>query len=270
MIKVLVVEDEPIVRKDLVLLTDWEKLGCICVGEASTGKEGIEKYRELLPELIITDIRMPQLDGLEMIRIISELSVINSGSLSTEFIILSGYSDFDYARQAMREGVQEYLVKPVDDDELYAAIYRVKQKIEINKTKKTNNLLDSVNKTESMLMLFVEYDLGNRETTAAKNVQKAIDLIAGHYIGGITIDHAAELLQLSPGYLSRIFKNETGYTFVEYLTFYRIKRAAELLKNGQAKVYEIADLVGYTDSRYFSQVFKRITGFTPKEFQERL
>ncbi|AEE17937.1 response regulator transcription factor [Treponema brennaborense] len=269
MIKVLIVEDEPIVRRDLVLLTRWEELGCVCAGEAATGKEGIARFNELQPDIVITDIRMPELDGLEMISIISEICAVTAGSVSAEFIILSGYGDFEYARKAMREGVQEYLLKPVDDDELAAAVRRVIGRITARKGQSGAGVSGDGGKSESMLMLFKEYELGGRESVSARNVEKAIELIRTRYIGGITIEQAAETLGISAGHLSRSFKSETGYTFVDYLTFFRIKKAAELLQDANAKIYEVADMVGYGDARYFSQIFKRLTGLTPKEFQER-
>ena len=129
MITVLVVEDEPLVRQEIVQLTDWQSLGCTCIGGASCGKEGIELYNRYRPDIIITDIRMPEINGLEMIEIISEIAAATTGEVKTGFIILSGYSDFEYARRAMRSGVQEYIVKPVDDEELKAAILRIKRRI---------------------------------------------------------------------------------------------------------------------------------------------
>ncbi|MDR2898093.1 MAG: helix-turn-helix domain-containing protein [Spirochaetaceae bacterium] len=269
LIKVLVVEDEPIVRRDLVLLTRWEDLDCVCVGEAAAGREGVERFNALSPDLIITDIRMPELDGLEMIRSISEVNAAIPGSIPAEFIILSGYSDFEYARTAMREGVQEYLVKPIDDEELHAAVRRAVQRILQKRRLAETEKAVSGGTAEPILLLFREYELGSRESSAARNVQKAIEQIHSRYIGGITIEEAAEKAGISAGHLSRIFKQETGYTFVDYLTYVRVKRAAELLGDPDVKVYEVADLVGYSDPRYFSQIFRRMTGLTPKEFRER-
>ena len=119
-------------------------------------------------------------------------------------------------------------------------------------------------------MLFKEYNLGEQKGANARYVSQAIELITARYIGGITIEEAAEKLNISASYLSRLFKQETGYTFVDYLTYYRIKRAVELLKDPSVKVYEVADLVGYSDARYFSQIFRKLTGVTPKEFRDSL
>ena len=289
MTKVLVVEDESIVRRDIVLTTPWEELGCVCIGGAEDAKQALEMVKEQKPEIIITDIRMPGMTGLELIEIIAEMYAMSEDSRTCECIVLSGYSDFEYARQAMRSGVMEYLVKPVDeyarqamrsgvmeylvkpvdDEELSQAILRARKRIESQKT--ADNLTKKLSEeNESMIMLFKEYNLGEQKGANARYVSQAIELITARYIGGITIEEAAEKLNISASYLSRLFKQETGYTFVDYLTYYRIKRAVELLKDPSVKIYEVADLVGYTDARYFSQIFRKLTGVTPKEFRDSL
>lgn len=267
MIRVLVVEDEPIVRRDLVLTTPWEELGCVCLGGAEDGKQALEMIKEQRPDIVITDIRMPGINGLDLIEIVAEMCAVAENGYLCEFIILSGYSDFEYARQAMRSGVQEYLVKPIDDEELSQAVTRARQRIEEHKHE------DSLKKKlsgsgESMLMLFREYKLGEQKNANTRYVEKAIEMITSSYIGGITIEDAADKMSISSSYLSRIFKQETGYTFVDYLTYYRIKRATEILRSTNTKIYEVADLVGYTDARYFSQIFRKLTGVTPKEFRD--
>ena len=268
MTKVLVVEDESIVRRDLVLTTPWEEIGCICIGGAENAQEALDFIREQKPDIIITDIRMPQLSGLELIDIVAELCAVDD-EYWCECIILSGYSDFEYARRAMRSGVQEYLVKPVDDDELLASIVRAKKRIDEHKSDDTlKKKLDGT--SGSLFMLFKEYNLTNQKSANARYVSEAIKSITEHYVGGISIEDAAEALSISSSYLSRIFKTETGYTFVDYLTYYRIKRAAELLEDQAVRIYEVADLVGYSDARYFSQIFRKLTGMTPKEFRDSL
>jgi two-component system, response regulator YesN len=113
MFKVLLVDDEPFVTKALKVLIDWEELGYSICGEASHGEEAVEIIKELKPDVVITDIRMPRMDGLELIRYCSEVLKANS-----EFIVLSGYNDFKYAQQAIKYRVKEYLLKPIDEDEL--------------------------------------------------------------------------------------------------------------------------------------------------------
>ena len=118
MLKVLLVEDENLIRRGLQYKMDWTEVNCVVVGEAATGKEGLARMRELRPDIVITDIRMPDMDGLEMLR---------EGRAVCPFhaIIISGYGEFDYAQQAIRLGVAEYLLKPVDVNELRNCLRRI-------------------------------------------------------------------------------------------------------------------------------------------------
>ena len=102
-----------------------------------------------------------------------------------------------------------------------------------------------------------------------KYVSEAIQFIYEHYNEDITITTVARSLDISEGYLSRIFKKETSYTFTNYLILYRINLAMNLLRNHRVKVYEVADQVGYSDTTYFSSQFKKVVGMSPSEYQER-
>ena len=123
MYKVLLAEDEDIIRKGLMFTADWGAWNCLVAGEASDGEEGVEKIRQIKPDIVVADIRMPVKSGLKML----EETI---GEYGYEAIILSGYSDFEYARQALRLGVTEYLLKPVDFQQLSAALETVKNKLD--------------------------------------------------------------------------------------------------------------------------------------------
>lgn len=125
MIKVLLIDDEPFVTKALRVLIDWEKYGFTICGEAGDGENGLKIIEELKPDLVITDIRMPKMDGLELIKYCSK-----NLKRRTKFIILSGYGDFKYAQQAMKYGVKDYLLKPIDEDELIEMLISIKAEIE--------------------------------------------------------------------------------------------------------------------------------------------
>jgi len=257
MLKCVVLEDEPLVRKELVLLTPWESLGFLCVGDAGDGQAGLDLAERLAPDVILSDIRMPGMDGLEFIAAYNALRA-EAGMSPPEYIILSGFSEFEYARSAMRLGVGEYLLKPVDEDELADALRRSAAR------SADRNPAQGIERA-----LFNEYGLSGGE---ARNgyVEGAVALIAERFIGGLTIEEAAETLGVSAGHLSRLFRQETGYTFVDYLMYVRVKRAMELLRDPLIKVYEVADLVGYADSRYFAQVFRKVTGMNPREYRDSI
>ena len=107
------------------------------------------------------------------------------------------------------------------------------------------------------------------KNTKNKYVEQAVQLIREHFREDINISTVAGELEISEGYLSRVFKKETDYTFTSYLTLYRMKKAMELLKDCRVKVYEVAEQVGYSDTAYFSAQFKKMTGISPSEYQDR-
>ncbi len=260
MLKVVVIEDEKLVRKGLILTTPWDKLGCEVVGEALNGIAGLRLVKQCQPDIVLTDIRMPGLNGLKMIGRLRQ-------SCRAEFIIISGYSEFEYAQQAVSLGVKEYLLKPVRPKKLHQVIQRVGQFIREQKNpRKLREGLENVQ--DSKVMLFKEYLLQDEIDCQEHYVRSAIDYIRANYQRNISIAEVADHLHICKSYLFRIFKAGTHYTFIEYLTYYRVKKAIELLKDKTVKIYEIADLVGYNDYRYFSAIFKRYVGLNPSEFKE--
>ncbi|WP_342555993.1 response regulator [Paenibacillus sp. FSL R7-0652] len=124
MLKVLLVDDEMYIRKGMYELIDWQSLGMEIAGEAENGLEALNKAECMNPDIIITDIRMPILDGLDLIR-----AVEKSPTLEPVFIIISGYHDFKYAQQAIRYGVQDYILKPIDDEEMTATLQKAAHSI---------------------------------------------------------------------------------------------------------------------------------------------
>lgn len=125
MIKVLLVDDEVFARKGLSALIPWSDLGYEIVGEADDGEEALKLIEALRPDVVVTDIRMPVMDGLKLIGHIRE-----QGADSPKFIIISGYNDFKYAQQAVRYGVQDFILKPIDEDEMSGALTRIKELLE--------------------------------------------------------------------------------------------------------------------------------------------
>jgi len=119
--KVLIVEDEDIMRKGLMFMPKWQEVDCIVVGEAVNGQDGLEKIRRLQPDIVIVDINMPVMDGLEML----EKSIEEYGY---DAIIVSGYGEFEYAQKGISLGVTEYLLKPIDYTKLYEAIRKIQAK----------------------------------------------------------------------------------------------------------------------------------------------
>lgn len=243
MLKVLIVEDEEMIRKGIVLTVDWAALDCVVVGEASNGLEGLEAARRLQPSLIITDLKMPQMDGIEMLRSLREQGC------KAHVIILTAYDNFTYAQSALRLGAVDYLLKPFHDGDLENAIMQLQ-----NRLKSGSDSPETIGTP--------------RKGDKSKYVLEAMAYISKHYNEpDISVGTVAQSLNISEGYLSHTFKKETDYTLLNYLTRYRIHKAMELLKDCRVKVYEVAEQVGYRDIAYFSATFKKYTGLSPSEYQ---
>lgn len=246
MLKVLVVDDESVVRRGIVLGVDWAAMGCVVVGEATNGEEGIAAVERYSPNLIITDVRMPRMDGIEM------MNRLREKGCRAHVIVLTAYSDFSYARSALQFGADDYLLKPFRDQELVAAIDRVRQK------------------ERELTALTPQSILPLTKGDKSKYVLQALSYIGEHYGDeNISITTIAQHLGVSEGHLSHVFKKETSYTVIGYLTQYRVHTAMKLLQDCRYKVYEVAEMVGYRDVAYFSSTFKKLAGVSPSEYQDR-
>jgi len=253
MIKVLVIDDEEIVRKGIVVGTDWNSLGCVVVCDVSNGEEGLEAVEKYNPDLIISDIKMPKMGGIAM------LSKLREKKIQTPVIFLTAYSDFSYAQQAIHLSAADYLLKPFEDGQLEEAISRITGKIHCDRKTKSEEQSEDI----------LSEDLIENKGTKSKYVEEAINYIARNYAKpDMGITSIAESLGISDGHLSHVFKNETNYTVNAYITRYRIKAAMKLLKNCHNKIYEVAEMVGYRDITYFSSIFKKVTGMNPSEYQD--
>lgn len=250
MYRVIVIEDETVVRRGIILTTDWASLNCVIVGEAANGEDGSQLLSRLAPDLIITDVKMPRMDGVEMI------AHARACGCESRFIILTAHSDFKYAQSALRLGVSDYLTKPLKDGELEHAVAAVIGRME-----------HGDEKSDLQTPPIAGFNPDKKVTS--KYVEEAIHYIQNHYREDVTISTVAGHLEISEGYLSRVFKKETDYTFTNYLTFYRIQLAMNRLKDIRVRIYEVADQTGYSDTAYFSAQFKKVTGISPSEFQER-
>lgn len=256
MLKVLIVEDEQIIRKGLEIAIDWLKLGCMVVGTAEDALEGLRLIEEKKPDVVLTDICMPQMSGLQM---------IEEGLKKQNFysIVLTGYSEFGYAQQALRVGVVDYLLKPVDEDELNEVLIKIRKDIHKNKEYKN---IEEVAKGN----VYVEDKEWKLFEMAEKSVdfyvKKTYEIIKDKYKEKISINTVAEELGVSTSFLSRRIKTNLSSTFSEMLNQYRVKQAIRLLNRGDMRIYEISDELGFSEYKCFCSVFKKYTGATPTEF----
>ncbi|QEN08079.1 helix-turn-helix domain-containing protein [Oceanispirochaeta crateris] len=262
MINIILVEDEEYLLKELALTTPWQELGCTLLGEARNGLEGLSMIEKIRPHLVITDIRMPGMDGLTMLREAERIL----GNKAPWAIILTGHSDFEYARQAVRLGVKDYLLKPIDDEEFHSLLSTIAKKIETSLQKQKRRKKLEMMK-ESRLALFQEYGSPVNGDGKDEYIRQSVAYIRKNYHRDISLMDTAENLGITRGYLSRLFKEKTGYTFLEYLTFYRLRKALKLLQKSSLKISEIAHQTGFPDDGYFIQLFRRQIGVTPGQYR---
>ena len=240
--KVLIVEDEALVRQGIILSVDWAALDCMVVGEASNGEEALELAEQYAPSLILSDIRMPKMDGLEFLR------RLRAKGNTASVIFITAHDSFEYARTALRLGASDYLLKPLQAGELEQAIRNLQQPGAVCTA--ADPLQDLKKGDRSHYVLEAMYYIGAHFSDA-----------------DMTVRTVAEALGISEGYLSHVFKKETNYTLLNYLTRYRVQKAMDLLNDYKKKVYEVAELVGYRDTTYFSTTFKKFVGLSPSEYQ---
>jgi two-component system response regulator YesN len=262
MYKVYIIDDAILVRKELVLTVPWESLNCNVVGQSGNPQVALQEIIDLEPHIVITDIKMSHMSGLDLIQALKEKGC------EAEFIVISAFSEFEYALSAIKLDVQDYLLKPISDAELLNALKKTMQRIEDKKESsiikqriqdtyqlkkaKINLLEDSVN---SKLNIYL---------------RKAIEYILLHFNEELTVRDIANQFLISESYLTKLFKQELNITFIEYLTQVRVRKSIEFMKDPGLPIYRITEMVGYKDYRYFSAVFKKQIGVSPSEYQKKI
>lgn len=348
--KLMIVEDESIIRKGMIRSLDTNTLGLTDIIEAENGAKALALIRKHAPDIVLTDIRMPVMDGLSL------GTVLQKDYPWIKLIYFSGYKEFDYALRAIELKAVDYLLKPVGEEELHRVIEstigllqetqsdRQSSDIRWRKPDKQTqkNLLEAVKKQDSTLIhtlikhIFNGTGQGDRSLELAKYdaieiclcieqsqvheppletqsiqyvpfilsqssfnglqtcmydvftqfsksfgeqvspdcrpaVQRTIAYINDHYHENITLDVLAKNAFVTASYLSKLFKDETGYSIVKWVNKLRIAKAKEYMVSEPAwPIYKIADEVGFKDYKYFSRVFHQHTGFSPIDFKKQL
>lgn len=382
--KVVIADDEKLILKNLAQIIDWHGLDCEIIGTAQNGQEVLEIIKNQQADLLLTDISMPEMSGIEL------LKTLNQIDNKPMVILISGYDDFEYAKEAIKNNAFDYILKPIDYDELEDCVKRAlnklkEQKVSVYRHEKnaiyeliTSGKVDvQINNKQALYFsvivknykediefiftknadflskwnanLFV-YKLSEREVmvvvemakhfinqtaeitdafsqqllhegsdqciisvgkvveqlfeikhsvdaakellkyenyisgnvlteerlkkeykpsqSAADMMEEALDYIRDNFQTDLGMEQIAERAGLSVSYFSLLFKQKTGLTFLDYLTNVRMEYACLFLQNTGLKTYEIAEKVGYTDQRYFSQVFKKKMKNTPSEYRK--
>lgn len=226
---VLIVDDEPLICGSVRHILA-EARGVRIIGDANNGVQALQLIERLTPDIIITDVKMPVMDGLSLIR------EAKARGAKSEFIIISGYADFGFAQQAINYGVVRYVLKPIKEAELIEAV-------------------ESCGGNEHAL------------PEESGNAERLIKYIQQHYGESLSLDSLSLLFNFSPKYITNLIKKKVGRSFTDYLTDLRIREASELLTKTSTDIKVIAAKVGYDDQQYFHRVFKRRTGKTPAQFR---
>ena len=238
-LKVLLVDDEIMIREGFKRLFNWEAHGCEVVGEAADGMEALGQIDALLPDIVIMDINIPVMNGLKVI----EVSRVKHPEIA--YVIVSGYDDFAYCRQALRLQITDYILKPVNYEEFGSCIDNLKISMY---EKQTSAQPDSDKQEERVISSITRY-------------------LQEHLSEEISLSVLADEFHLNPQYISQLFKNEIGVGFLAYLTNIRMEKAKKLLLSTALSVTEISSRGGYGDYRVFTKVFKKTEGITPSRFR---
>ncbi len=239
MYKVLLVDDEPWILRGLrgffVSMGDAYSV----IGEAENGRDALALAQREKPDIVITDIRMPDMDGLAFV------AALRENHLRARVIMLSGYAEFEYARQALRLGVDNYLLKPLDRRELRETLQKIAAEMEREAAQGT------------------EWE----EKEDCSEISRIMADIDCNFTKDFSLNDLAEKYAVSISNLSGIIKRETGKTFTEHVSERRVRKAEELLKNEKYSVAEVGKMVGYNDYYYFTKWFKKLTGVTPSKYR---
>lgn len=271
MYKVMIVDDEPIIVEGLSRSIAWDKWNCKIVATAHDGLEGkklIEKYR---PDIIFMDINMPEMDGLSMI------AAINSQFPDLQVCVLTGFRDFEYAREAIRLGVTRFLLKPSNMDELEESIGTMCDNLK-NKGitgEEPEKALTETQETQAaepdQILDEASSDEDKKESASSSFIVKnALAYIEENYTQKLTLGEVAEKTYVSQWHLSKLLNRHTGQSFSDILNHVRIEHAKELLKDPSLRIGDISEQVGFLDLAHFSRVFKKQEGVSANEYRNQI
>ena len=249
MYKIVIADDEATIRNGLSRLIASYQMGLSVAASAGDGEEALAAVRRFRPQLLLIDINMPRMNGLEAIREIRRLDP------EIKILILSGYDDFSYAQQAMEYGVSAYLLKPVDFHAFRGVLQAAmdsygRRAWELSRLKEEGALPAADSDLPGRLLSYLQLN---------------------HTKNALTLQATAERFHVSPSYVTKIIRQKTGVPFTDYVNRLRLVSAQALLNDEALSltVGEVAEAVGYSSQNYFCRVFKAETGLTPNQWRSR-
>jgi YesN/AraC family two-component response regulator len=235
----IIVDDETVSLEGLSTLIDWTSLGFGVAGTFSDGAEAITYLETNAADVVLTDIKMTQVSGIDL------AAWIHEHHPETRIVLISAHKSFDYAKEALKYGVVYYLLKPFplkEIDELFTSI---------------RENLDAASE-----------DPEDDSTGASDAITLVTNYIESHFAEHLTLENLASRAFLSPGYLSRLFSARTGQSLSSFISGVRVEKAKDLLVSTRLHVYEVCHSVGYSDLKHFYSTFKKHTGKTPAAYRK--
>ncbi|MDF2484434.1 MAG: transcriptional regulator [Herbinix sp.] len=252
MYKLLLVDDEPLIIKGIRSLVDFEALSITEVFEASNGEEALGLFQLHQPDIVLADINMPKMNGLEF------TAAAKAIKPDVKIAIITGYDYFDYVVAALKSGVDDYILKPVSKKDISEVLTKLILKLQTTHSQsELSELLDGLISKSNILS----------DDSYRSKIQKEIEANISNMEFSLT--YLAKQVSLSIPYLSSLFKRIYGVNFQDYILSARLDRAKILLLSTDMKIYEIAAAIGFDDPNYFSASFKRKFNYSPNQFKER-
>lgn len=249
--KILIADDERIERM-VLYRTLKKKLGIVCeIFEAETGREAVEIVKRERIKLAILDIEMPGINGVTAAQ---EMKKLDNDCL---IIFLTAYDDFCYTKKAITIKATDYLLKPFDEQELLSVVEAAIHQLEEEK--------EEDDKWKQEIPMSIPENTSELKQSVV--TESILDYIKKNYTHDISMQDVAMAMNYSDAYFCKLFKQCFGQNFTSYLTQYRINEAKKLLAVPSNHIKNIGMMVGYSDSNYFTKVFKRISGMSPTEYR---
>lgn len=238
MIKLLVIDDEALEGEAIRCLLQQHRPYIKMVGQAISGRAGLDLTVRTKPDIVFMDIQMPGLDGIITTKFIKQIYP------DIKVVMISAYDDSEFVLSAIKMGASDYLLKPVRPQEILRVL---------------DSLYDPAK---------IPNDLGGDIIESGyKLIRSAKDYIEKNYMHNITLEDVAKEISISPFYFSRLFKEKQGINFIDYLIELRIEKAKQMLINTDISVKEIAKNVAYSEANSFSRLFKSREGVSPSEYR---
>lgn len=260
MYQFIFLDDEDYMREFFPPLVDWAAYGFEIIDTFSNGEDALQFLRQHPVDLVISDIKMGRFSGLDFCR---ELRKFDD---EVTIVLLSGYQDFEDARQALRYNVFDYLLKPVSFSMLDNLFRALKRHLD---EKRTRALVSDSFDANSEEVGDEPSILDTEREDISHLAQLAIAFIKENYHRDLSLEEVAAHVSLNTTYFSRFFKQQTGEKFIDYLSRCRIEQAKHLLELPGSKVYAVCEQVGYHSIQHFYKIFKSYVGCTPSEYRNR-